>query len=462
MTSEDYSIIMTETHEKAPDNLTDTPQKKRKLFRPVIIAAAAGIFLFFAVFFVVSPSAFSDFFSVTFQPPKASAADAVPAPPSGPGTKRYDFKLTGNDTFYNVMSLLNVSAPEIHAIAEKARPIYDLRQLRKDTVLRVYTKDDKWARVEYKFGDYQTLVVLADGGIKACTAELPHEKKTVLISGTIKDSLYEDGIRAGADPQLIVGLSDIFAWDIDFAADIRKGDSFSILAEMFYVNGKPVRTGRILGAEMVNDGRKYTAVYFAGPDGTGSYYDADGRSVTRTLLKSPLRYSRISSYFSNRRFNPVLKIYRPHHGIDYAAPRGTPVEAAGDGRVVYAGWMNGFGNFIRVKHNNGYMTGYGHLSRIARGIRRGVRVKQSQVIGFVGSTGISTGPHLHYEVRINNRVVNPLSIKSVPNRSITGRGKLRFASVKDDVINRLDGAMLALSTESGRVTTANASNTPGN
>ncbi len=471
MTLGEHSIMMSEIHEKAPDNLTDTSQKKGKLLKPVIIAVVAGISFFLAVFFIVSPSAFSQFFSdvAPFQPANPTARESITVPPAAPQTKRYDFRLTGADTFYHVMSLLNVPGPEIHAIAEKAKAIYDLRQLKRDTVIRVYTKDSKWDRIEYRFSDYETLVVEAAGGIRAMKTEIPHEKNTVVISGKIENSLYEDGIRAGADPQLIIALSDIFAWDVDFASDIKKGDSFSILTEMLYVEGKPVKTGRVLGAEMENDGKKYTAIYFTGPDGAGSYFDAEGKSLTRTLLKSPLRFRRITSYFTNSRFHPILKVYRPHHGIDYAAPKGTPVESAGNGRIIFAGWKNGYGNFIEVKHNNNYITGYGHLSRIAKGVRPGAKISQGEVIGFVGSTGISTGPHLHYEVRINNQLVNPLGIKSMPDRSIAGSERAKFASVRSGVIKKLEDKAFAgpstapaASAGTGHVSRAYTAYTPKN
>ncbi len=435
---------MFKIHKKALDNLTglSTQNTRRKLLKPVVIAAGAGVLLFLAVVFLISPNAFSQFFSgvTPFKPVSPAAIESVKlSAPLGPKIDRLDFRLTGTDTFYRIMSVLKVPGPEIHAIAGKARPIYDLRQLKKDTILRVVTKDDKWERIEYRFNEYEILVVEAADGIKASMSELPHEKKTVVISGTIENSLYEDGLKAGVDPQAIMALSDIFAWDVDFASDIRKGDTFSVLTEVLYVEGRPVKAGRILGAEMVNDGRKYTAVYFAGTDGAGSYFDAEGKSLTRTLLKSPLRFRRITSYFTNRRFHPLLKVYRPHHGIDYAAPTGTPVESSGNGRVIFSGWKNGYGNFIEVKHNNNYITGYGHLSRIVRGIRPGAKVSQGEVIGFVGSTGISTGPHLHYEIRVNSRLINPLSVKSEPDRSITKAELAKFASLRDDVVKKLTG-----------------------
>jgi len=162
--------------------------------------------------------------------------------------------------------------------------------------------------------------------------------------------------------------------------------------------------------------------------------------LRRLLLKSPLRYSRISSYFSNRRYNPILKIYRPHHGVDYASPTGTPIETTGSGRVVFAGWKRGYGRFVMIKHSNGFMTGYGHMSRIKRGIRRGVRVAQGDVVGYVGSSGISTGPHLHYEVRKRGRFLNPLNIRSNPKLSVSRREMARFVKVKNDTMAGLKEA----------------------
>ncbi len=234
-----------------------------------------------------------------------------------------------------------------------------------------------------------------------------------------------------------MNMTDIFAWDVDFGSEIQKGDSFSMLFEETHVNGRPVRTGRILGAEMTNAGKKYTAVYYVDGRGKGGYYDNDGRSMERTLLKSPLRFRRITSYFSRRRFHPILRRYRPHHGIDYAAPAGTPVEAAGSGRVVHAGWKGGYGNFVEVRHSNGYVTGYGHLSRIGKGIRPGANIEQGSIVGYVGSTGISTGPHLHYEVRRSGSLINPLSIKPTPNKAVAGSEMARFASVRNDILKTL-------------------------
>ncbi|MBI5642151.1 MAG: peptidoglycan DD-metalloendopeptidase family protein [Deltaproteobacteria bacterium] len=417
--------------------------------RPLLIAILVGISLFFSAFFFLTREASSDKFDtgthVIKAPGNSDLRDGGPVMPVNPveqkpRVSRYDFRLSGSNTFYQIMSVLNVPGAESEEIRKKARPIYDLKQLRKDTVLRVFTLDDKLDKIEYTFSDFETLLIERekDDSFKVSKSELAHEVRESLVSGTIENSLYEDGIKAGADPQAIMALSDIFAWDVDFASDIKKGDSFNILAEVLYVDGVPVRTGRVLGAEMVNEGKKYTAFYFRGADGDG-YYDADGKSLRRTLLKSPLRFRRITSYFSKGRFHPILKKYRPHHGIDYGAPVGTPIESAGSGRVAYAGWKGGYGNFVEIRHNNNYSTAYGHLSRINKGIKTGAKVDQGAVIGYVGSTGISTGPHLHYEVKLSGKLINPLSIKAVSDASVTKKDRLKFASFREGMEKKLSG-----------------------
>lgn len=409
-----------------------------------------GLAFILSAVFLLSPEAYSEKSTgknsliATDQAALSSigpSAPVVPANEEKPAEVRYDFRINGGQTFYNIMTLFGLPGSEIQTIVGAARPVYDLRQLKQDSVFRIFTLNKEWTRMEYRFSAYETLVIDRDGGaandVRATKTELPHEQREVVVSGVIESSLYEDGVKAGADPQVMMNLTDIFAWDVDFTSDIQKGDTFRILYEALYVDGAPVSAGRILGAEMVNEGKKYTAVYFEGKDG---YYDLEGKSLRRTLLKSPLRFRRITSYFTNSRFHPILKKFRPHHGIDYGAPKGTPVESAGSGRVAFAGWKNGYGNFIEIRHNNNYSTGYGHLSRIARGVRTGARVSQGDLIGYVGSTGISTGPHLHYEVKIGGRLINPLSVKAVADVSIGKKERQRFAAVSAEVRRKLSGA----------------------
>ncbi|MCC6501971.1 MAG: peptidoglycan DD-metalloendopeptidase family protein [Deltaproteobacteria bacterium] len=413
--------------------MTGTQNRNEKRFpvRTALIISLTGISFFLSILFLTSPATSQKFYETT-QDSVALAED------TGPKIERFDFKLTGNNTFYQIMSALNVPGPEILDIVKKAKPVFDLTRMKEDSVLKAFTIDGRLQKVEYKFSDYEFLIVERDpdGNMAAKKGELPHEIRETVVTGTIENSLYEDALKAGADPQAVVALTDIFAWDIDFASDIHKGDSFRILSEMLYVDGVPVKTGRLLGAEMENGGKNYTAIYYEGNNGKG-YYDEKGRSLKKTLLKSPLRFRRITSTFSRGRFHPVLKRYRPHHGIDYGAPTGTPIESAGSGVVKYAGWKGGYGKYIEIKHSNGYTTAYGHLSRIGKGVRSGSKVDQGQVIGYVGSTGISTGPHLHYEVKVNNKLINPLSVKSLPGVPVPKKELSQFAAVRESVLDKL-------------------------
>ena len=425
--------------------MTGTQNRDEKRFptRTALILSLVGISFFLSILFLISPAS-----SQKFSESSPVEGNDAASEEQGPKIERFDFKLTANNTFYQIMTALNVPGPEILDIVKKAKPVFDLTRLREDSVLKAFTIDGRLQKVEYKFSDYEFLLVERDpdGNMTAKKDDLPHEIREVVVSGTIENSLYEDALKAGADPQAVVALTDIFAWDIDFASDIRKGDTFSLLSEMLYVEGVPVKTGRLLGAEMKNGGRSYSAIYYEG-NGRKGYYDEKGRSLKKTLLKSPLRFRRITSTFSKGRFHPILKRYRPHHGIDYGAPTGTPIESAGSGVVKYAGWKGGYGNYVEIKHSNGYSTAYGHLSRMGKGIRRGAKVDQGQVIGYVGMTGLSSGPHLHYEVKVNNRLINPLSVKSLPGVPIPKKEMQQFAATRESVQSKLTsgGTAFALS-----------------
>jgi murein DD-endopeptidase MepM/ murein hydrolase activator NlpD len=415
--------------------------KKKKHTSPVLV----GVLLFISVIFVssliLSPEASSN-----KDPGLAAEARAVlkspPAPPATPKGPVKTLTVREKDTFYTIMSSLGAPPAEILRIVEESKGIYDLRKLKKGDSLNVGMSGDVPERVEYMYGDLEGLVVERDQGgpWRVEKQKVPHYVETTLASGVIETSLYEAGIGAGIETRIVHALSDIFAWDVDFALDIRKGDTFKVLYETLYVGDLPVSAGRVLGAEMVNSGKTFTAVYFEDASGRGDYYDERGASLSRTLLKSPLRYSRISSYFAKKRFHPILKKRRAHHGVDYAAPTGTPVESAGDGRVVFAGWKKGYGKFIKIRHNSKYTTAYGHLSRIKKGIKKGRRVRQGEVIGRVGSTGLSTGPHLHYEVLVWDKHVNPLSVKSSSRGSVGKKDKDGFTALFGEIRENLTAA----------------------
>jgi len=241
--------------------------------------------------------------------------------------------------------------------------------------------------------------------------------------GAIKSSLWESMSAAGVPPALILDYADVFSWSVDFLTEVRDGDKWALAWEY-----KTDPAGRVLA-------QKVTAAYYDGAEtgrkdaaaSAGGYYGSDGQSLRSLFLRAPLHYRRISSFFTNRRFHPVLKYYRPHQGIDYAAPSGTPVSAVADGTVIFSGWKGGNGNFIVLRHASGYESTYGHLSRYARGVRRGKRVGQGDVIAYVGSTGLSSGPHLDFRVKLNGKPLNFLKIKHRSSGGLSGKARLAAA-----------------------------------
>ena len=236
------------------------------------------------------------------------------------------------------------------------------------------------------------------------------EVQTVMKSAEIRYSLFGATDTAGIPDAIATQLADIFGGDVDFHRDLRRGDRFSVVYESLTYNGKPLRTGRILSAEFINNGRTYSAVWFEGAEGKGGYYTAEGKNIRKAFLRSPLEFSRITSGFSSARFHPVLQKWRAHKGTDYGAPVGTRVRATSDGVVEFAGVQGGYGKLIVLKHQGVTSTAYGHLSGFAAGVRKGSRVAQGDTIGYVGATGLASGPHLHYEFRINDKPQNSLTV----------------------------------------------------
>jgi murein DD-endopeptidase MepM/ murein hydrolase activator NlpD len=242
--------------------------------------------------------------------------------------------------------------------------------------------------------------------------ERPYDVEVQTVSAPIATSLFEDGRRAGIEPALLSQLADIFTWDLDMEKGFTHGDSVKILYEKRTRKGaaQAISSLRVLAAEIVNAGQKLTAIYFEKQKGMGGYYDLDGRSLARNFLRFPLEFARITSNFSEARLNPFLKSYVPHTGVDFAAERGTPVRAVGDGTVSHAGWSGGYGKVIDLQHDSRYMSRYAHLHNFAEGVRPGAQVKKGQIIGYVGSTGRSTGPHLHFELYKDQQYIDPLNV----------------------------------------------------
>ncbi len=263
------------------------------------------------------------------------------------------------------------------------------------------------------------------------------ETHVLMKSAEIHHSLFGATDAAGIPDSVATQLADIFGGDIDFNRDIRKGDRFSVVFESINHLGKLVRTGKILAAEFTNDGHTYRAVWFEDSDGKGGYYTADGKNIRKTFLRSPLEFSRVTSGFGTR-FHPVLKETRAHRGVDFGAPTGTRVRATGDGVVEVAGRQGGYGNLIILRHQGQYQTVYGHLSRFAAGTRKGARVAQGDVIGYVGATGIATGPHLHYEFRVGGVHRNPLAMVLPAAPPLAADQMARFHDNTQGILARLD------------------------
>ncbi|WP_277960677.1 peptidoglycan DD-metalloendopeptidase family protein [Pseudomonas sp. RIT-To-2] len=256
--------------------------------------------------------------------------------------------------------------------------------------------------------------------------------------GVIKNSLSLSGQRAGLSHNQVMDLVNIFNYDVDFAQDIRQGDVFDVMYEQKVLNGKVIGTGNILAARFTNRGKTYTAVRYTNKLGTTNYYTAEGNSMRKAFVRSPVDFARISSRFSVGRFHPILNKIRAHQGVDYAAPRGTPIKATGDGKVELAGRRGGYGNTVIIAHGKTYKTLYGHMQGFAKGIHAGSVVKQGQVIGYIGTTGLSTGPHVHYEFQVNGVHVDPLGQKLPMADPIARNEKARFMQTAQPLMAQMD------------------------
>jgi len=266
----------------------------------------------------------------------------------------------------------------------------------------------------------------------------PVHTVTAVVHGTVDGSLTDAMLKAGEGIELAFMLADIYEWEIDFFHALRKGDTFSVLVEKKFAKDRFIGYGNILAADFVNQGRFLRALYYE-YDGVKGYYDAEGKSLKKGFLKAPLKFSRISSTYTGKRLHPVLNRYLPHHGVDYAAPVGTPINATADGVVVAREYNQFNGNYVKIRHQNGYETLYLHLSKFAKGLRKGSRVTQGSVIGYVGSTGISSGPHLDYRIKQGSKFLNPLTFSS-PNLKLPRREREAFREAVKPFIAKINNA----------------------
>jgi len=347
------------------------------------------------------------------------------------------------DTLMSVLGRLGIDRRASTDIADALRAGgADLRRMRASDELEItWTLEGEPIAVRWEPSPWLGFAAVAtDAGWEIRRAETRPDVRIEAVGGEVRRSLFEAVEAMGESPQLVLELVEIFSSDFDFTADTRSGDRFRLLVEKRYAGEQFVDYGQVLVAQYLSDGRILTGIGFEPAGGRPAYYDLDGRSLKKTFLKSPLEFTRITSGFTYARPHPILGGVRPHLAVDYAAPVGTPVRAVADGTVTAAGWNGGSGIQVQLRHHAGYETVYNHLARLGPGVRAGARVTQRQVIGYVGSTGLSTGPHLDYRVAKNGRFVNPLSEKFIPGQPLDGAERGRFLKEARALVRRLEDA----------------------
>lgn len=351
-----------------------------------------------------------------------------------------EIQVKNGDSMSLVFQRAGLGANIVHKLAYQSEHGNEFSKVLPGKIFQFhFNEDDSLSKVVYSISKLERFEALYDGS-KFNTTQIVLEPEifTTVRSGVINSSLFLDGINAGLSDNLIMELANIFGWDIDFALEIRQGDQFSVLFEEKYLNGVYLGTGRILAAEFVNQNKSIKAVRYEDKNGLASFYTPEGLSMKKAFLRTPLDVFRISSHFNLSRKHPVLNTIRAHKGTDYAASTGTPVKAAGDGKIAFAGVNGGYGNMIKITHGQNYETRYAHLKNFASGIRSGTWVTQGQIIGYVGSTGLATGPHLHYEFYLNGAVRNPVTVQ-LPNGSPIDRSELdNFKLATESLLVKLE------------------------
>lgn len=337
-------------------------------------------------------------------------------------------------------SILNkyLGLSSIYDIDQKSSDIFSFSRIRKGQPYFMILENDRLVRFEYEIDTEDKLVVQKEGeSFTISRRPIQYDVQLELVSTTITSSLFGAVRKCGEKNELAMKLSDIFAWDIDFIRDIQSGDHFKVLVEKRYRKGKLSGYGAVHAAFFRNKQTVYKAFLYQDNSGAYGYYDESGRSVQKAFLKAPLKFSRISSKFSKKRFHPILKVNRPHHGTDYAAPKGTPIKTVGDGTIAQIGYNRGKGNFITIRHYNGYTTSYYHMCRFAGGMKKNKRVLQGDTIGFVGMTGYATGPHLCFRMKKNGQHVDPLNHKSPSAKPVNFEEMGRFLAKRTQLSRRL-------------------------
>jgi murein DD-endopeptidase MepM/ murein hydrolase activator NlpD len=372
----------------------------------------------------------------------------------GPDAKReLELEIGPGESLARLFRRHSLNTTDLHFIMELGGATDSLRRLRPGD--RIQVTEDGSGNVLYLTREIDSDQVLHvhrnDAGFSKKIETRPLQRRVSYATGVINRSLYQDALGAGLSDNLIMNLAGIFQWDIDFVLDVREGDKFTVLYEELYRDGEKVRDGEILAAEIINRGNMLRAIRYTDPDGRTDYFNPEGDSMRRTFLRAPLNYMRVSSHFNPNRRHPVLNRIRAHRGVDYAAPTGTPIRAAGDGRITLRDRHGGYGNTVQVQHGERYSTMYAHMSRFAPGMSVGTRVRQGQVIGYVGQTGLATGPHLHYEFLVDGVHRNPLTVDFPSADPVANQHLTHFHETVRPLIAQLDvlgpGERLALAAD---------------
>lgn len=371
--------------------------------------------------------------------PEAQSSETAAATTSDEATTWREVTIKPGDSLAAVFSREGLSATTLHNILHSGQQARQLRDIRPGELIRLHTSGDRLEELLHVQSPTRQLRITRAGeGFHIQAVERDYEHRLAYSQGQIQESLFLAGQDAGLSEAVIMDLAAIFGWDIDFALDIRRGDEFRVVYEELWLDGEKQADGNILAAEFINQGRSVRAVRYTSPDKVTSYYAPDGNNMRKAFLRTPVDFRRISSRFGNRK-HPILNSMRLHTGVDYAAARGTPVRATGDGRITYRGWKGGYGKAVIIQHGSAYSTLYGHLNGFDRKAPNGSRVRQGQVIGYVGSTGRATGPHLHYEFRVNGAHRNPLTVKLPSAEPIDSRYKNDFLNQTRGLLAQLEG-----------------------
>ncbi|WP_110951638.1 peptidoglycan DD-metalloendopeptidase family protein [Pseudomonas bohemica] len=366
--------------------------------------------------------------------PKKEVASAAASP-----THR-EVVVSKGDTLSTLFEKVGLPPAAVHEVIASDKQAKQFSHLKNGQILQFeLSSEGKLKQLHSKLTDMESISLSrTDKGYTFTRDVNKPNVRTAYVHGIISNSLSQSAQRAGLSHSMTMDMANIFGYDVDFAQDIRKGDEFDVVYEQKVVNGKTVGTGNILSARFTNRGKTYTAVRYTNKQGNTNYYTADGNSMRKAFIRTPVEYARISSLFSMGRKHPILNKIRAHKGIDYAAPRGTPIKATGDGKVILAGRRGGYGNTVIIQHGETYRTLYGHMQGFAKGIQNGSNVKQGQVIGYIGTTGLSTGPHVHYEFQVNGVHVDPLGQKLPMADPIAKSEKQRFMQESQPLMARMD------------------------